>query len=68
MRPPARSFIGAILLILYIALYALLVMAFSASRINGSSWEGVFYVFAGFAWLPGAMWIISYMAKGKKQS
>jgi hypothetical protein len=66
MKPTLRSFIGAIMLLIYIVIYALLVMAFSASRINGSSYEGIFYVIAGFAWLPGAMWIISFMAKGRK--
>lgn len=66
MKPTLRSFIGAILLLVYIIVYALLVMAFSASRINGSTYEGLFYVIAGFAWLPVAMWIISFMAKGRK--
>ena len=60
-----RKFIGMLLTVAFIAIYALIVMAFGGVFILGKGVvaELLFYVIAGFAWLPVEMAIIRWMSK-----
>ena len=60
-----RKFIGMLLTVGFIAIYALIVMAFGGVFILGKGVvaELLFYVTAGFAWLPVEMAIIRWMSK-----
>ena len=60
-----RKFIGMLLTVAFIAIYALIVMAFGSVFILGKGVvaELLFYVIAGFAWLPVEMAIIRWMSK-----
>ena len=60
-----RKFIGILLTLGFIAIYALVVMAFGGFFIlgKGVAVELAFYLIAGFAWLPVEMAIIRWMSK-----
>ena len=60
-----RKFIGILLTLAYITLYALVVMAVGGVIILGKGVvaELLFYVIAGFGWLPVEMAIIRWMSK-----
>ncbi len=60
-----RKFIGILLTLAYITLYALVVMAVGGVFILGKGVvaELLFYVIAGFGWLPVEMVIIRWMSK-----
>jgi hypothetical protein len=60
-----RKFIGILLTLAYITLYALVVMAVGGVFILGKGVvaELLFYVIAGFGWLPVEMAIIRWMSK-----
>jgi hypothetical protein len=64
-QPGWRSFIGTVVFVLYLAIYALIAMAVGArylAEAHGAA-QFIFYVVAGLAWVPGAMLIVSWMAK-----
>ncbi len=64
-----RKLIGTFVFITFLTVYALIAMAIGArylSTVHGI-WQFLFYAVAGLAWLPGAMVIISWMAKADKQ-
>jgi hypothetical protein len=63
-----RKLIGTIVFVTYLTVYALIAMAMGAIYFSEShgAWQFVFYALAGLAWLPGAMLIISWMAKADK--
>jgi cobalamin biosynthesis protein CobD/CbiB len=64
-----RKFIGAILLLLLVMVWALLAMALAQSvllNINGLV-AGLYYFVAGLGWVLPAMPIISWMAKGDRE-
>jgi Protein of unknown function (DUF2842) len=65
MQNSFRKLIGAIALLVFVFVYALLVMGLAGSRVRemGGLGEGAFFVFAGVAWLPIAMLIIKFMIK-----
>jgi len=60
-----RKFIGTLAIPLWIAIYALIVMAVGGRFVVGSGLplELLFYVVAGIGWLPVAMWIITWMSQ-----
>jgi hypothetical protein len=60
-----RKFIGAILLMIFIAIYALLVMAVAiVVQVNSSKWvEVVFYVVGGLAWVVPAALLVRWMSR-----
>lgn len=60
-----RKFIGAVLLMLFVGIYAVLVMAFGSSRLMTLGWfvNLLFYVAAGLLWVPPAAWLIRWMQK-----
>ena len=64
-----RKLIGTFVFVTFLIVYALIAMAIGArylSTVHGI-WQFLFYAVAGLAWLPGAMVIISWMAKADKQ-
>lgn len=65
MRQRTRKLLGTVLLVAWVAFYALLVMAImhNAVRRLGPVGEPVFYALAGIAWIPVAMLVIWWMAK-----
>lgn len=66
MHTRTRKFIGTILLLIWVTFYALMVMAVmhNAVRRFGPVGEPLFYAVAGIAWIPVAMLVIRWMAKG----
>jgi hypothetical protein len=60
-----RKFIGAIVLLAFLAVYALaammvaVVLQVSASKLA----EIVYYPLAGLLWLPPAMWVVKWMQR-----
>jgi len=60
-----RKLVGAILLILFLAVYALaammtaVVLQVSASKLV----ELIYYPVAGLLWLPPAMWLVRWMQR-----
>lgn len=64
-----RKLIGTFVFLAFLIVYSLIAMAIGArylSTVHGI-WQFLFYAFAGLAWLPGAMAIISWMAKADRQ-
>ena len=60
-----RKLIGIFLFLSFLIVYSLIAMALGARylpEVHGI-WQFLFYAVAGLAWLPGAMAIISWMAK-----
>lgn len=60
-----RKFVGIILTILYIPLYALIAMAFGGILAvdHGKVTELLYFAVAGTAWLPVEMVIIRWMSR-----
>ena len=60
-----RKFIGAVLLLLFIAVYALVAMLVAVVlQVNGSKLaEVIYYVVAGLLWVLPAAWLIKWMQK-----
>lgn len=60
-----RKLVGTILTVLFMTVYALIVMAIGGIYVVGSGFfiELPFYVLGGVAWLPVVMWIIKWMVK-----
>jgi hypothetical protein len=60
-----RKLVGAIALLVFLAVYALaammaaIVLQVSASKIV----ELIYYPVAGLAWLPPAMWLVKWMQR-----
>jgi hypothetical protein len=65
MRQRTRKLLGTVLLVAWVAFYALLVVAImhNAVRRFGPVGEPAFYAIAGIAWIPVAMLVIWWMAK-----
>jgi hypothetical protein len=66
MLPRTRKLLGAILLLIVIAIYSLLAMAAAIIlQVNeaNKSVELIYYVVAGLLWVLPAGWIIKWMQK-----
>lgn len=65
MKIRARKFVGTVILILFLAIYSLVAMAFTASRLIGVSpiAEPVFFLVAGLAWIIPAGILIRWMQR-----
>ena len=68
-QPGFRSFAGTVLFLAYVLIYVLIAMGIGARYLAdaGGLAQFVFYLVAGLAWLPGAMWIVWWMAKAYKK-
>jgi len=60
-----RKLIGAVLLLIFIAVYALAVMAVAiVLQVNASKWvELVFYIVGGLAWVIPAALLVRWMVR-----
>jgi hypothetical protein len=68
-QPGLRSFIGTVVFVLYVVIYALIAMVVGARYLadaHGAA-QFMFYLVAGLAWVPGAMLIVSWMAKAYRK-
>lgn len=65
MTMRTRKLVGAVLLLLFIALYALVAMLVAVVlQVNGSKVaELVYYVVAGLLWVLPAAWLVKWMQK-----
>lgn len=65
MPQRTRKFIGMLVLIAFVAVYALLVVALATSRLMtlGAAVTVMFYAGAGLLWVPPAAWIIHWMQR-----
>ncbi len=60
-----RKFVGAIVMLVFVVVYALGMMALAEPMLAGASKLGqaVFYAVAGLAWAPPLMLLVSWMEK-----
>lgn len=60
-----RKFVGAIALLVFLAVYALAAMMVAVVlQVGGSKLaELLYYPIAGLAWLPPAMWLVKWMQR-----
>ena len=60
-----RKFIGILMTLAWLVVYALVAMAIGGALVVGRGilFELPFYVLAGFAWVPVEMMIIRWMSK-----
>ena len=60
-----RKFFGMIATLLWLVIYALVVMALGGQYVVGSGmvFELPFYILGGLAWIPVSMMIIRWMSK-----
>jgi Protein of unknown function (DUF2842) len=65
MKLRTRKLIGTISTVVFMSVYALVLMALGGKYVvgNGLLVELPFYILAGLGWLPGAMAIIRWMSK-----
>lgn len=65
MNVRTRKFVGTIALLVFLAVYAIVAMAFGASRFVGSSSlaEGLYFLIAGLAWVFPAGLLVRWMQR-----
>lgn len=65
MRPGLRMLIGTIVLVVFVALYALTAMTVAAAKLPGTSGltQFAYFLVAGLLWVIPAGAIIGWMAK-----
>lgn len=66
MHPRIRKLIGTILLLTLVIVYSLVAMVVGSSLLARANlfWQTIIYLVTGLAWVPAAMWIISWMHRG----
>lgn len=64
-----RKFIGMIVLIVLVVIYALVATAIAASRLADSAWyvHLAFFGLSGVFWVVPAMFVISWMERGGRR-
>lgn len=65
MNPRIKKLIGAILMVVFVAIYALVIMAIAPRILTGATkWvEALFYAVAGLAWAVPLLPLIRWMEK-----
>lgn len=68
MPPHLRKLLGTALLLAWIVTYSLAAMVIGSRLLAGANLlsQVVVYIVTGFAWLPPAMWIVSWMHRGDR--
>lgn len=69
-RPKLRSFIGTILIILIVSIYALLATTIATATLATAPWWAhlLYFLLTGLLWVVPAMLVIKWMAgPGKKR-
>jgi hypothetical protein len=66
MHPRIRKLIGAVALIALVAVWSLFAMALAqVLLVRSNGWlDFAYYVIAGLGWVPLAMFLVSWMARG----
>ncbi|HKS60666.1 MAG TPA: DUF2842 domain-containing protein [Xanthobacteraceae bacterium] len=69
MRIRTRKFLGAIALLVLVAVWALLAMAFAQFALTSANGfvAALFYVVAGLGWVLPAMPVVSWMQRPDKE-
>jgi len=69
MRVRSRKLIGAVVLLLFLAVYAVMVASIGAGRIVDASPLArlAFFIVAGLAWVLPAGWLIRWMQRPDAQ-
>lgn len=64
MRPKLRSFIGMLLLVALVVIYAILAVTVASARLGGAHWTAhlAFFAISGALWVLPAMGIVKWMA------
>ncbi len=67
MSRRTRKFVGTLLMMLFVAVYALVLNALAAPILSGANKavEALFYVVGGLAWVPPLMLLIRWMEGGR---
>lgn len=67
MTRRTRTLIGTIVILLFVIVYALVVMALAQPILTGAgAWTQLaFYIVAGLAWIVPVMPLISWMERGR---
>jgi len=67
MNRRTRKLVGAVLMLLFVFVYALVVTAIAAPVLMSANKavEAAFYVIAGLAWVPPLMLLIRWMEGGR---
>ncbi len=67
MSRRTRKFVGTLLMLVFVTVYALVVNALAAPVLTGANRvvEAIFYVVAGLAWVPPLMMLIKWMEGGR---
>lgn len=67
MNPRLKKLIGAVLMVLFVALYALVIAAVAPRILTGASKtvEMLFYLIAGLAWVLPLLPLIRWMERKK---
>ncbi len=62
-----RKFVGTLLMLVFVMVYALVVNAIAAPILTGANRivEAIFYIVAGLAWVPPLMVLIRWMEGGR---
>ena len=60
-----RKFIGTVILVLFLAVYAVVAMAFGASQVVGGSYilQVIYFCVAGLAWVLPAGLLVRWMQR-----
>jgi hypothetical protein len=60
-----KKFIGTVLLVALVVIYALVASAIAVGRLStaGTAVELAFFILSGLAWILPAMWIIRWMVR-----
>jgi hypothetical protein len=65
MRQRARKFVGTIVLVVFMALYALITMTIASAKLPGTpGWlQLLFFVVAGLLWVVPAAGLVTWMQR-----
>lgn len=67
MSPSMRKLIGTVLIVVLVIVYALVATTIASVKLADSEWwvHLIYFFFTGLLWVLPAMWLISWMSKGK---
>ena len=65
MRRRTRKLIGAVVILLFVCVYALVAMALAHGRLQEAAkiWQNLYYVIAGLGWILPLMPLIKWMER-----
>jgi quinol-cytochrome oxidoreductase complex cytochrome b subunit len=65
MRRRTRKFFGAVFILVFVIIYALVTMALAQGRLQDADkiWQNLYYVVAGLGWILPLMPVIKWMEK-----